>query len=86
MLDLLDSPSRRPGLFAALFSSPKFGNFDALYDPDSSDQITVGQIASRNNLLVFDVWANFPSQVRSRPQGRPDAGFPAERLPHRSHP
>jgi hypothetical protein len=72
VLDLLDSPSRRPGLFAALFSSAKFGNFDALYDPDSPDQITIGQIASRDNLLSFDVWTNYPSKsARARKETPP---------------
>jgi hypothetical protein len=62
VLELLDGPARRPGLLVAMLGSPKFGNFDLLYDPDAAEQITVGQVASRNNTLSFNYWANFPSR------------------------
>jgi hypothetical protein len=42
-LDLLGGPSRKPGLFAAMVSSSKLGNFDLVVDPDSSEQIFVGR-------------------------------------------
>src|SRR5471032_441022 len=41
-LDLL-GPSRRTGLFAALVSSGKLGNFDLIYDPESAEQVLAGQ-------------------------------------------
>src|SRR5205085_2205278 len=47
-LDLLGGKSRHPGLFAALIQGgAKIGNFDLIYDPDSTEQILAGQIATR---------------------------------------
>ncbi len=75
VLDLLDGPARQSGLFVAMLTSPKFGNFDLLYDPDSSDQITAGQVASRNNTLTFDYWANFPCRSARGRKVSPWADF-----------
>jgi hypothetical protein len=77
VLDLLESSSRRPDLLAALFSSTKYGNFDLVYDPDASEQILVGQIASRSSVMGFDVWASFPCRSA---RGRKDAPRPDFRL------
>ena len=60
-LDLLGAPARG-GLFAALFSSTKLGNFDIVYDPDNAEQILAGQINNRENRLYFDTWTSFPSR------------------------
>jgi hypothetical protein len=59
-LDLLGGPSRKPGLFAAMVSSGKLGNFDLVVDPDSSEQIFVGQVKSREDRVYFDTWTSFP--------------------------
>src|SRR5450755_3859190 len=48
-LDLLGGPARRTGLFAALFSSGKLGNFDIIYDPESTEQVLAGQLATRDD-------------------------------------
>ncbi len=77
VLDLLDTPARRHGLLIAMLGNSKFGNFDLLYDPDWPDQVTAGQVVSRNNDLSFDVWANF--QGRST-RGRKDPAPAAFRL------
>ncbi len=67
-LDVLGGPARRGGLFAAMISSPKLGNFDIVYDPDSPDQIFAGQLATRENRLYFDTWTSFVAKsARKKP-------------------
>jgi hypothetical protein len=61
-LDLLGGPSRRTGLFAALVSSGKLGNFDLIYDPESAEQVLAGQLATREDNLYFDTWTNFTAR------------------------
>ncbi len=63
VLDLLNPPGRRPGLFAAVFNSINHGNFDISFDSAASEQIIAGQLSTRNNRLFFDVWTSF--QARS---------------------
>ncbi|MGO9254797.1 MAG: M1 family metallopeptidase [Bryobacteraceae bacterium] len=58
-LDLLGSPGFDPGLLVGVFNSPKAGNFDLVYDPQSSEQIAAGQVTTRDNRLYFDTWASF---------------------------
>jgi hypothetical protein len=58
-LELLGGPARRGNMFAAMISSPKLGNFDVVYDPDSPDQIFAGQMVTRDNRLYFDTWTSF---------------------------
>jgi hypothetical protein len=62
-LDLLGGPGRTGGLFAALVNSLAHGNFDICYDPSSPEQIVIGQLATHDNQLFFDVWTSF--QARS---------------------
>src|SRR5262249_11342008 len=61
-LDLMGGPGRRTGLFAALFSSTKRGNFDVVYYPASAEQIFAGQLTMRQNRLYFDTWTSFPAR------------------------
>ena len=61
-LDLLDGPANKPDLLAGIFSSPKLGNFDVVYDPDNPDQVAAGQLVERNNRAFFDLWTHFPSR------------------------
>src|SRR5262249_1844420 len=58
--DLLDG--RKSGLFIAMFSNPKIGNFDVSYDPWNAEQVLAGQLTSRENRMFFDVWTSFPSR------------------------
>ena len=60
-LDLLGAPARG-GIFAALFSSTKLGNFDIVYDPDNAEQILAGQVTNRENRTYFDTWTSFPAR------------------------
>src|SRR3954447_4098374 len=59
ILELIGGPGRRGGLLAAMINSPKLGNFDVVYDPDNSDQIFAGKLATRANRLYFDTWTSF---------------------------
>lgn len=61
-LDLLNGPANKPDLLTGIFSSPKLGNFDVVYDPDNSDQVAAGQLVQRNNRFYFDVWTHFRSR------------------------
>jgi hypothetical protein len=58
-LDLLGGTARRPGLFAALVSGNKLGNFDVIVDPDNAEQILAGQVNARDNRVYFDTWTSF---------------------------
>ena len=59
VLDLMGGPGHRAGLFAALISSPKYGNFDVVFDPESAEQLFAGQITTRDNRLYFNTWTSF---------------------------
>ena len=61
-LDLLGWPASRPGLLAAFFQGIKLGNFDVVFDPDSPEQILVGQLTTRENRLYFDTWTSFAAR------------------------
>lgn len=67
VLDLLSS--RRPSygfLFAAIGAS-RLGNFDLVYDPRGTQQISVGQVTYRDDRTYFDIWTTFESRsVRDR--------------------
>jgi hypothetical protein len=67
--ELLGGPGHHGELFAAMVNSPKLGNFDLLFDPEASDQITAGQLARRDNRLYFDTWTSFVARSwRKKPQ------------------
>src|SRR5262249_818783 len=62
-------PSWKQGLLAAMMSTTRLGSFDLIYDPYNSEQILLGQIATRSNRLYFDTWASFPARSsRKNPQ------------------
>ena len=58
-LDLAGGAAARSGIFVGLFNSPKFGNFEVVFDPFAPEQITAGQVNSRDNRLYFDTWTSF---------------------------
>src|SRR5262249_13677493 len=76
VLDLLSGPRRDKALFFAAIRGKKLGNFDLICDFRSRQQITVGQIAFRNNLSFFDIWTTFPARsVRNGSTPAPEAEF-----------
>src|ERR1035438_3911549 len=46
VLDQIGSSSARSGFFAGLFSSPKLGAFEVIFDPFAPEQIAAGQVNS----------------------------------------
>ena len=86
-LDLMGGPGRSRGLFVALISSPKLGNYDFVFDPDSSEQIKAGQVLTRDNRLYFDTWASFvSSSFRNRPAPVRDLAINHYRIEATVHP
>lgn len=65
-LEVIGGPGRRGSMFAAMIASPKLGNFDVIYDPDSPDQIFAGQLTSRDNRLYFDTWTSFVAKSQRK--------------------
>jgi hypothetical protein len=59
--DLL-SAKTSPGIFYMAVTGSKLGNFDVVFDPESREQIVVGQLAYRENRSYFDVWTSFPGK------------------------
>ena len=68
--DHLSPPSAREGFFYATVSGKTLGNFDLTFEPRTREQITVGQLARRDNRDYFDVWTSFLARPW-RTQGRP---------------
>ncbi|MCX6594814.1 MAG: M1 family aminopeptidase [Acidobacteria bacterium] len=66
--DLLSDGPLTNGMFFAAVSGTQLGNFDVYYDPRSRQQLTVGQIVTRNERTFFDVWTHF--QTRNFREGR----------------
>lgn len=80
--DLLSAGGRPGGVFFAAVNGERYGNFDLIYDPESPEQITVGQVNYRDNRAYFDVWTGFESRaVRTGRRRRP--GSPARSADYR---
>ena len=65
-LDLLGGPAGHPGIFAAVFQNGKFGNFDAIFDPNAPEQIVAGRVVDRDNQSFFDTWTSFADRSARR--------------------
>ena len=63
VLDLLSGVPSNRGFFVASLSGRQLGNFDILHDPQAQEQITVGQVAFRNDRAFFDVWTSFQARA-----------------------
>jgi len=61
--DFLAGQPPQQGWFYAALAGVKLGNFDLLYDPRADEQITVGQVATKEGRTYFDIWTRF--QARS---------------------
>jgi hypothetical protein len=51
--------SAERGLFYAAVTGNTIGNFDLIFDPQAHQQITAGQLATRDNRTYFDVFTSF---------------------------
>jgi len=74
--DLLSPGRAAAGLLFMAIASHNFGNFDVVYDPQNSDQITVGQFTHRADRSIFDVWTSFESRsIRNGSRQAPEPPF-----------
>ncbi len=64
------SQDREQGFLYAAVSGKQLGNFDLSYDPRAREQISVGQLAARDNRAYFNIWTSFLARPW-RTQGRP---------------
>jgi len=56
------------GLFFAAIAGATQRNFDAICDPQTTDQIVLAQLQSRENRSYYNIWTSFPSRrVRKDP-------------------
>ena len=62
------APDSHHGYFAALLSGKKLGNFDVVYDPLATEQITVGATTFRDDRTLFETWTSFSAQAAPLPQ------------------
>ena len=67
--DHLSTERNRQGFFYATVNGKLLKNFDLIYEPRAREQITVGQLARRDNRDYFDVWTSFLARPW-RTQGR----------------
>ncbi len=65
--DLLSGRPPAEGFFYAAFAGRTLGNFDLIVDPRDPRPVSLGQLSTRNNRTVFDIWTHF----RSRKSGPP---------------
>ena len=61
------APESNKGFFEALISGKTLGNFDVVYDPISTEQVTVGATTFRDNRTFFDTWTSFAARAGSAP-------------------
>jgi hypothetical protein len=65
-LDLLSGVPASETFFSGIFTGPKTGNFDVLYDPRAPEQVAVGQVTNRNNRTFFNIWTSFEARGKPR--------------------
>ena len=66
------------GFFFGALAIRNIGSLDVMFDPRAPQQITLGRLASRNDLLFYDVWCHF--QARSWRTGRRSPAGPDFKL------
>lgn len=60
--DLLAGRTGPSGFFFAAIAGQALGNFDFIFDPRSRNQITLGQLTSRDGRAYYDLWTYFASR------------------------
>ncbi|HTP89855.1 MAG TPA: M1 family aminopeptidase [Bryobacteraceae bacterium] len=71
--DLMGGHPGASGLFAAMLTGAKLGNFDIVYEPSSLEQIFAGQLVARENRLYFDTWTSFAARSSRKNPVRPQS-------------
>jgi hypothetical protein len=68
------------GVFYSALQGRQLGNFDAVYDPESPEQIYLGQLKYKDDRAFYDTWTSFPATAYRHGQRQiPDADFTAPR-------
>ncbi len=71
-LDLL-GPRGKDGFFQAFILGRKLGTFDLAWDPRSYEQLSTGQVVTRNSHAWWDTWTSFPGRSRrNAPEPEPE--------------
>jgi hypothetical protein len=71
--DVLLGEPQGHGFLAVIHGGKKLGNFDLYYDRSAREQIVMGKLNTRDNLLFFDVWTSFVARsFRNRARSEPD--------------
>jgi hypothetical protein len=66
--DLLMGEPQNHGFFAVSMRGKTLGGFDLYYDRTAREQIVMGKLNTRDNLLYFDVWTSFVAKsFRNKP-------------------
>lgn len=66
--DVLLGEPQGHGFLAVSMVGKKLGNFDLYYDRNMREQIMIGKLNTRDNVLYFDVWTSFVAKsFRNRP-------------------
>jgi hypothetical protein len=66
--DVLLGEPQSHGFLAVSMRGAKLGTFDLYYDRSAREQIVMGKLNTRGNLLYFDVWTSFVAKpFRNRP-------------------
>lgn len=64
VLDLIDGSPAQKGFFTAIVQGRKLGNFDVSYDARSYEQLSAGQVETRDGKTWRDTWTSFPVSGR----------------------
>jgi hypothetical protein len=81
--DLLGENRRQNGFFYTAISGRQLGNFDVVYDPQSCEQISLGQVVFRQERSYFDIWTRFqarPFRNQTRAQPAPELEVSSYRI------
>lgn len=63
------------GVFYAAVQGRTLGNFDVSFDPDSPEQVHIGQLKTKDDRSYYDTWTSFaarPFRTGSRQKAEPD--------------
>lgn len=61
--EMLSTRGKEMGFFyCAIGGSARLNNFDMIYDPRAREQVSIGQVAYRDNRTYFDMWTSFVSR------------------------
>ncbi|HVN05648.1 MAG TPA: M1 family aminopeptidase [Bryobacteraceae bacterium] len=70
--DLLMGEPQTRGFFAMSMIGNTLGNFDLYYDRRSREQIAIGKLNTRDDVLFFDIWCSFVARSFRNREIEPD--------------